>query len=115
MKLSDPDDHVRTTSALARRLRVTRRSINNWRHDPDAPRRTAAGLWHIPSWVEYLHKHRLAQSTWFDRTQAAAEIYNLAQVLLPGRMRRRELQNLLAAVEACAFRVLRGVEADSRA
>ncbi len=84
-------ERVRFITSLAKRLHVSRQSINYWRRRPDAPQKQADG-WDVLAWQDYMRRHNLHQNSMLPASEAASELAEALRSRLPAQIRRDELR-----------------------
>ena len=89
---------VRFTTTLARRLGVSRRTINRWLKHPRAPKKVN-GRWDVWVWLEFLQTEGLYGTRLIDGCRVALSVAGLIYERLPERVPRTTERVLLEVIE----------------
>jgi len=84
MNTDCPTNLVRFTTTLARRLGVSRRTINRWLKHPRAPKKVN-GRWSVWAWLDFLQTEGLYGTRLLDRSWVAINVAGLINERLPER------------------------------
>ena len=100
-------DFVKTTSALADELGVSRQSIHTWSRRDDAPKRIG-GFWSVIEWRCYMQTHGLAPNQPVSRITAVGEVCEVVLAALPAHVSRHRIEVLKMHIKRALHSVLPG-------